>query len=352
MRIAFFVTGFGYGDSIRVHAIIRELLKEHPKTEIMIFGYDNSYEYFKDVFPTFKIKGYKFPDDVFGFKLFRFLLKNLFLPSYWSIFNYNVYHELKTFNPDIIINDFEILACLMAKKLNKKCISIFAFDPDRYKEYPSKNFILTTQAKFIQHIYNLSDKVVIASYSTKVKDKFNYVKPIIRAQPEEFDSEGHLMKKLGFKKKPILVMLGGSNYGVSLAKSLFKLRKKFSEEFIFFGSGITVSEKHFKFKENYLEYLKICKGVITLAGNLTMSECMVYKKPMLVFPIKNHVEQLLNVYILRDYLEFGDIDDIEASLKLFLNRIDEIKRNIEKANINGYGAVEVVDIIEETLKEK
>ena len=31
IKIAFFVTGFGYGDSIRVHAIIRELLKEHPK---------------------------------------------------------------------------------------------------------------------------------------------------------------------------------------------------------------------------------------------------------------------------------------------------------------------------------
>ncbi|MBI4154842.1 hypothetical protein HY498_02025 [Candidatus Woesearchaeota archaeon] len=350
MRIAFFVTGFGYGDSIRVHAVIRELLKEYPKTEIMIFGYDNSYEYFKDGFKIFKIKGYRFPDDVFGFKIFRFILKNLFLPLYWLLFSFNVYHELKDFDPDLIINDFEMLGCLMAKKLGKRCISIFGFDPEVYNEYPSKNFILNLQMKFIKHIYDLSDRVIISSYNSKFKEKFNYVNPIIRAQPEEFDSESYLMKKLGFKKKPILVMLGGSNYGVSLAKRLFKLRKKFSEEFVFFGSEIIVSEKHFKFKENYLEYLKICKGVITLAGNLTMSECMVYKKPMLVFPIKNHVEQLLNVYTLRDYLEFGNIDDIENSLKLFLNRFDEIKRNIEKAHITGYGAVEVVDIIEESLK--
>ena len=82
MKLAFFVTGFGYGDSIRVHAIIRELLKEHPKTDIMIFGYGHSYEYFKDAFKTVKFFGYRFPDKLFGFKLFRFLIKNIFLPFY------------------------------------------------------------------------------------------------------------------------------------------------------------------------------------------------------------------------------------------------------------------------------
>ncbi len=351
MKIAFFVTGFGYGDSIRTHAIIRELLKEHSKTEIMIFCYGVSYEYFKDAFKTYKIKGYKFPDKVFGFKLFRFLLKNLFLPLYWSNFSSDIYYALKEFNPDLIVNDFELLGPLMAKKIGKKCVSIFAFDPEKYKEYPNKSLILNLQSKFINHIYNLSDKVVIASYKTKTEGKFNYVKPIIRMQPEEISSESHLMRKLGFKKKPVIVMLGGSNYGNSLAKALFKLRENFGEEFLFFGSKISLPKSHFKFKENFLEYLKISKGVITLAGNLTMSECMVFRKPMLVFPIKNHVEQLLNVYILKDYLEFGDINNIELSLNLFFKNLDKIRRNIEKEGIYGFGAVEVVEVVEETLRE-
>jgi len=178
------------------------------------------------------------------------------------------------------------------------------------------------------------------------------VKPIIRLLPEELNSEHYLMRKHKIKKKPLIVMLGGSNYGAYLAKAIFSLRKEFDENFIFFGSDISIPLEHYKFKENYLEYLKISKGVISLAGNLTMSECMVYKKPMLVFPIKNHVEQLLNVYTLRNYLEVGDPNDIAGSLKIFLSKIDEIKRSLEMANMQGTGAVDVVEIIEETLKEQ
>ncbi len=351
MKLAFFVTGFGYGDSIRVHAIIRELLKEHPKAEIMIFCYANSYNYFKDAFKTYKIRGYRFPDNVFSFKLFRFLLKNLFLPLYWSTFNSGIYYALKEFNPDLIINDFELIGSLIAKRIGKKCISIFAFDLEKYKEYPNKSFTLNLQARFIKHIYDISDKVIIASYSLKTEGKFNYVRPIIRRQPEELDSDVYLMRKLRLKKKPLLVMLGGSNYGASLGKALFKLRKNFNDEFIFFGPSVKFPKFHFKFTENFLEYLKVSKGVITLAGNLTMSECLVYKKPMLVFPIKNHVEQLLNLYTLKDYLEFGNIKDIELSLNLFLKNLDKIRKKMFSAYIGGFGSVDVVDIIEETLRE-
>ena len=352
IKIAFFVTGFGYGDSIRVHAIIRELLKEHPKTDIIIFGYDNSYNYFKDAFKTIKFFGYRFPDKLFGFKLFRFIIKNIFLPFYWSLSQSKAYSELKRFNPDVIISDFEMLGCLMARRLGKKCISIFGFDPEKFKEYPNKSFILKIQVKFINYLYSLSNRVIIASYNSKTEGKFNYVKPIIRLLPEELNSEHYLMRKHKIKKKPLIVMLGGSNYGAYLAKAIFSLRKEFDENFIFFGSDISIPLEHYKFKENYLEYLKISKGVISLAGNLTMSECMVYKKPMLVFPIKNHVEQLLNVYTLRNYLEVGDPNDIAGSLKIFLSKIDEIKRSLEMANMQGTGAVDVVEIIEETLKEQ
>ena len=82
-----------------------------------------------------------------------------------------------------------------------------------------------------------------------------------------------------------------------------------------------------------------------------MSECLIYKKPMLVFSIKNHVEQLMNLYTLKEYLEFGNIKDLELSLSLFLKNLDKIRKSIFSAHINGFGAVDVVDIIEETLKE-
>ena len=73
MKILFVVTGIGYGDAIREHAIIKAILKKKPKTEIKIAAYDNSYNYFKGKFPTINIKSYKLPGESMKFKTYLFL---------------------------------------------------------------------------------------------------------------------------------------------------------------------------------------------------------------------------------------------------------------------------------------
>mgnify|MGYP001603319917 CR=1 FL=1 len=160
MKLLFVVTGFAYGDSIRTESIINEFLKKDKSNEVIILGYDNSYSYFKNKFRTLEIEGYKFPDYELEFKTHRFLIKNYYLPFSW-ITTWRKHRKiLKSFNPDLIISDFEPMAILIARSLNKKCVSIFGYDPLAYKNYNDKNNALNIQSRFIEKIYDNSDYVV------------------------------------------------------------------------------------------------------------------------------------------------------------------------------------------------
>ncbi|MBL7147915.1 MAG: hypothetical protein ISS82_03760 [Nanoarchaeota archaeon] len=340
MKILLIVTGLGYGDSIRAEAIITKIKKLKPKTEVLVMGYDNSYEYFKNKYETIKIKGYRFDQKGLKFRTGTFLFKNFHIPISW-ILNYRENKErLKKFDPDLIISDFEIFSNFLAKKLKKKCISIFAFDPELYNIYPNKTNNLSLQSKFLKKTYEISDKVIIPSFTKNKKvNNTYYINLIIREGNKKNKKE--IIKKLGLKEEPILVMLGGSKYGLILANKINNIRNRFKENFIFFGGD-------FAFKENFLEYLKVSKGLITLAGNLTLSEGFFYKKPMLVYPIENHVEQLLNVYSIKKYIVIGNKNNVEEDLNKFLSSLNKLKKNMPTFKFDG--AKQAAEIILKNYK--
>ena len=98
------------------------------------------------------------------------------------------------------------------------------------------------------------------------------------------------------------------------------------------------------FKENFLEYLKVSKGVITLAGHSCLSETLVYKKKCLVFPIDDHVEQLANAIDVGNFYEMDSLsvkkDKLERLIKKFL------KSKVKKIKIKGEGVKEIIKLIE------
>lgn len=341
MKLLFVVTGFAYGDSIRVESIIDKFLKRDKSNEVIILGYDHSYNYFKNKFRTLEIEGYKFPDYGLEFKTHRFLIKNYYLPFSWITTWRKHKKILKLFDPDLIISDFEPMAILIAKSLNKKCVSVFGYDPLAYKEYNNKNNTLNIQSRFIEKIYENSDYVVIPSFRRRKNfSNINYVNPIMR----EYKQKRDLMKKLGLKKHPIIIMLGGSDYGLELARKILSLVKKYKEDFIVFGGTKKISKNHFKFKENFLDYLNVSKGIITLAGSLTLSESLALKRPILAFPIKNHVEQQLNAFLVGNYINIGD-DNIEKSLYNFITNLNSIQKKLNKTSFKGDGAKQVVNLL-------
>ena len=94
--------------------------------------------------------------------------------------------------------------------------------------------------------------------------------------PVDLPSKKVLMGKLKLARNPVVVMLGGSDFGLKLAKGLHRIAHKFDEEFIVFGSHKQLKPaenfRHIRFAPDFLEYLKVSKAVITLGGQKMLAE--------------------------------------------------------------------------------
>ncbi len=354
MKILFIVTGVGYGDATREHANIEAFLKKDPKTEVMVAGYDNSYEYFQEKYQTVKITGYKFSEQAMKFTIPKFLLKNYPLPFKWFGSAIKLRSKIKNFKPDIIISDFEPVGLMLAKLIRKKCVMVFGYDPELFRKCPYKNEKTKLEAKYFEMLYKMADAVIIPRFLGQKPSKYFSVNPIIRAKPRDLPVKEELMKKLGLEREPVLIMLGGSTFGNVLVEKVAKFSQLFDEDFIMFGSKIEhVSQKnltYYPYKENVLEYLKVSKAVITLGGHLTLSECLAFKKPAMVFPIQDHVEQILNAYSLEKvyYVKY-DLEELRNNIKEFLDGLDKWKEKIPDVEFNG--AEQVVDIVYKLLEK-
>ncbi|MEA3379047.1 MAG: glycosyltransferase family protein [Nanoarchaeota archaeon] len=354
MKILFVVTGVGFGDSIRVNAILEEFRKDDKNNKFMVAGYDNSYKFFKKLHPTINIRGYKIPGKNMKFKAAPFIFKNLFLPFVWFISAYKIKKAVKRFNPDIILSDFEPTGALFANLIKKKCVMIFGFDPLMYKRYKSKHRvskIMQLQAKYLEGVYNRGDYTIIPTLLGHKKGSliFNYVNPITKLKPLDLPSIEKLMKKLKLKKRPVLLMLGGSDFGKSLLKKVDKCARNFpAEKFIVFGARKLRSSKleHHNFKDNFLEYIKVSKAVISLGGKSSLSEIVIFKKPSLIYPIQDHIEQTLNAYELRKYaLIRNSLKNVEADLRKLLKNINSYQKKMDSLKIKADGAKEIVNVV-------
>jgi len=337
MNLLFIITGIGYGDSTRQHAIIEEFLKKSKKNKILIAAYDNSYKYFRNKYPVIKIKGYKFVDKNLRFRAIPFAIKNILLPLNWIYLKKPLIKKAKNFNPDFIISDFEPLGLILSKYTKKKCISIFGFDPLIYEKL-KKNPSLGLQSRYLKQMYNQSDYTIIPSFVNKgTRKNITYVNPIMRK----------IKHKKAKTRNFILVLLGGSTLGSILAKKIVTLSKNLNEKFIIIGSNIKLPKakniKYYPFKENIHDYMQKSKAIITLGGNLTLTEALYFKKPIMSFPIKNHVEQLVNAKALEKHIFVSyDLNNLQKKLEYFLSNLTKFKKH-PKLKFNG--AKQVVDFI-------
>ena len=353
------ITGIGYGHSIREAAILNYLKKK--KYDVVVAGYNNSYEYFEKKFETLKLSGMEFPERKFKYSNVRVIFKNLFLPLKYTSNYFKLKKLNKIYNPDIIITDLEPIAFSMAK--SKPHFLVFNYDPELYNEYVK---VHKKQFKFLASIYNsIYKKAIKKSYpiiissltGKKPTDKFHYTNPIIRELPKK----SSVLKNY---KEPILISMGGSYFGSEILDKLLHILPNFKEDFIIFGYK-TIGKSHdnihfMSFKENFLEYLKGAKALICLGGHNTLSEAVVLKKPALTFPVPGYLEQVLNAYeIEKNKFGIGKVlnhplneNEIKESIEEFLSNLDKYQKSLDKANIKGNGAEQVYKIIKEKSKSK
>tara|TARA_Y100000310_G_scaffold11109_1_gene11714 strand:+ start:1509 stop:2597 length:1089 start_codon:yes stop_codon:yes gene_type:complete len=362
MKLLFIVTGVGFGDSTREHTNILAVKKKYPKAKIMVACYDNSYNYFKDKYETIRIGSYVFAERGMRLRTIPFLGQMIYLPFAWGLSTLKLKLHTLNFKPDLIISDFEAIGVMLSRITKAKCLTVFSYDPELYKEY-KKEYGASPKLKFQTHhfekVYDKADLAIIPSLRIQKprKLRYTYINPIIRETPDKLGTEKKLMKELKLKKKPILVMLGGSKIGTKLAEDLNKMAKSFKEDFIIFGGhleGIDFVKniQYHNYIPHFLEYLKVCKGIITLAGSKTLSEALVYKKPIMCFPIFDHGEQITNAYSIKDIAHVHyNTKDLKKKIKAFIKDMPKLQRKVNKYNIKSNGAQQFVKLVEIALQE-
>ena len=107
------------------------------------------------------------------------------------------------------------------------------------------------------------------------------------------------------------------------------------------------------FLKDPFPYIKGCSGIISPAGHTIISEALVYGKPILAVPVKDHLEQLVNAHLIEKQ-GFGiacyDSATLEKSMREFFSKLPEFAEHIRKAGFNGNGADDVVGVVEEILR--
>ncbi len=356
MKILFIVTGIGLGDATRVHAVIEAIMKKQPKTKVLIAGYDNSFNYFRGKYPTIKIHGYRMMGRRMKFSFWSFVTRNFLLPFYWVYTAIKLKRSVKRFNPDIIISDFEPSGITIAKAIDKKCVAIFGFDPFLYAEYRKEHRIsrlMALQARYLESLYSKFSFVIIPALGGRRRTLvYNYVNPILSKKFDKLPSKAKIMKELKLKKEPIVVMLGGSKFGMKLAKSIASNTKHFKNElFIAFGGEETkIKAKkfiHYPYSDEIHKYIKAAKAVITLGGQTTIAECIALKRPMLIYPIEDHIEQLLNAFAMEDYSMSAKFSEerLKDDIKEFLDILPELQKKMNKIKVKTNGAEQVAGLI-------
>jgi len=361
MKYLFVITGVGLGHATREDAIIKEIQNKDEKTDIHIATFGTAYNYFKKKFPLTLLKGRFFTGATTRVDSFRIIKSNLNYPFIYFKNIKILKNLIKRFNPDVVIVDAEPEGIAAAKAMNKKSIFIYNLDLEHINY--NKNFGLYTWflIKSVKFCYKNAHKIIIPvlTQTPKIEDKKYYVNPIIREHPARLADEYTLMKELGFEKRPILVTIGGSKFGIRLIKNITQIAKHYDETFVIFGADLKPLSNNvicLPFKNNFLEYLKISKAIISLAGHSTLSEILFYKKPALIFPIDNYIEQYQNAQLVKDRVMLGNFDNISIVelrniLNDFLKKLDHYERKIRENKFLVNGAFQAANIIQQAISK-
>jgi UDP-N-acetylglucosamine--N-acetylmuramyl-(pentapeptide) pyrophosphoryl-undecaprenol N-acetylglucosamine transferase len=273
-------------------------------------------------------------------------LKN---PAKW-LWNYFQYYKdckkisqqiIQDDNPNLVISDEDFASLSVAQKMKIPTVLVTDVLETRFTK-GLVSFVEKKMNKSMQKIMKKCDVVILPEHGED-EDNIKKVGPIVRQT--EFSRED-LRNKFSFKKKTIIISVGGTNAGLFLIKKALESISKINQDVeTILISGPAISEKfenvrNLGFVDNLHELIFAADLLISLAGKSTIDEAKAYGTPAIFIPIKDHFEQEDNAK------EEGFVfDDINRLDKLIVEKLEE-KRN----QVNTDGAKNASDIIQKLMK--
>ena len=273
-------------------------------------------------------------------------LKN---PAKWLWNYYQYYRDCKNISekilqkdkPDLVISDEDFASLTIAQEIKIPTVLITDVFETHFTDGIA-SFIEKKMNKSMQEIMKKCD-VVIFPENGDDHDNIKMVGPIVR---ETNSTREELREKFSFKKKTVLISIGGTSAGLFLIEKALKDISKINQELdIVLVSGPAVNKKYenvknLGFVDNLHELIFAADIIISLAGKSTIDEAKAYGTPAIFIPIKGHFEQEDNAK------ELGFVfEDINRLQELILEKLEE-----KRIHVNTIGAKIASEIIQKLTK--
>jgi uncharacterized protein (TIGR00661 family) len=236
---------------------------------------------------------------------------------------------IRSFDPDLILTDYEYFTPLAARKLGRQCVSLdhqhvlthCAYEPPTGQLI---NRLMTTTV--VQELFSKAERFLITSYfilEPLDPNTTTVIPPIVRRDVTDI-SPSIADHVLVYQTSPTF-------------HRLFPVLEQMAWRFIVYGFGEMPPRKNIIFKapsrQGFLEDMASCRYVISNGSHNVISEALYLGKPVFSFPIGNAYEQFINANFLQK-LGYGDystdpnpapavLESFEAKLPLFLGNIKE-----------------------------
>jgi uncharacterized protein (TIGR00661 family) len=321
-KIIYAVAGEGYGHSSRAHLVGQRLLEAGH--EVMFVASQKALQYLRSIYgPSVQeIFGLSFAYRRGRIDPIETFARNLFRAARANNLNKKLFQRVyRTFNPDLVITDFEPFTGWWALRNGVPFISL---DNEHlltvcHLEHRLRHFLSRATATAVTKSFGIgaANYVVTNFFRAPLKtDRAVLAPPIVR---------------------PIVTGLAPSNAGHVLvywttgteeARLGSVLRQFHDQLFYVYGFEKSVRIANCVFKphstEGFLNDLAAARGVIASAGLSLISECMYWRKKMLLLPLPGQYEQMLNAHYFEELgLGVAARRLNEDVLQRFLDRLDE-----------------------------
>lgn len=293
-RIVYGVAGQGFGHSSRSHLTGSRLLADGH--EVLFLASMKSLSYLTPLFPH-RVK------PVFGLSLIysngtlntpRTLAANIMQAPKGLVKNHKLFKsEIKNFQPELVISDYEPFIAHWAKNNGVPCLTVdhqctltcLELDP-----VPNAGFSRMTAGCITRAYYpRIDNHIIINFFKAPTKGEGStLVGPVLRRE---------VIEKQPTQGEHIIFY----TTDLTLRERGLDVFARFPERtFYFYGFDEDRRQGNCVFKktstEDFLADLASCAGVIATAGFSLISECLHFRKKSLLLPVKGQYEQMINAH--------------------------------------------------------
>ena len=287
-NILYGVNGEGSGHSSRAREVIAHL--EARDHRVHVASFDRGYRNLKDDFDVTEIDGLRLAYVHNRVRYGKTVARNLLHMPQAARRVRALGHKAESWNLDLVITDFEPIACHLGRKLG---LPVIAIDnqhllTDAEISYPRQYRKEAAAAKLVTRLMTpgADAYLVISFFLPRVKKRKTFLFPPILREA--------VLKATPAVGEYVVV------YVTSEAAELTDLLKTVRQRFVCYGFNRQGKDSNLEFRkpgqESFLRDLSACRAVIANAGFSLISEALHLGKPYLAWPVKRQFEQVFNAY--------------------------------------------------------